>query len=93
MESEMVETAPDFALVEEHVALAECHVARQKEIVAEFRRAGHSTALAETLLAAFEQTLAMHLDHRDRMRAERAAAGKRGLILGARLTPPPKKKI
>jgi hypothetical protein len=64
-----------LALAEAHVALGERHVARQREIIAQFRLAGHSTALAESLLASFEETLVTHLDHRARIVAELAAGG------------------
>ena len=67
---------PDLlALAETHVALGERHVTRQKEIIAQFRLAGHPTALAESLLASFEETLVTHLDHRARIVAELAEGG------------------
>ena len=61
---------PELALADEHVALALQHVTRQKEIIDAFQRAGHPTALAEDLLVAFEDTLATHIQHRDRILAE-----------------------
>lgn len=67
--------SPDLALAEGHVDQGRRHVARQKEIIAELGLAGHPTALAETLLTSFEQTLVTHVEHRDRMLAELAAAG------------------
>jgi hypothetical protein len=60
----------DLALANSHVAEGERHIVRQREIIAEFQRAGHPTALAETLLGSFEQVLATHLAHRDRILAE-----------------------
>jgi hypothetical protein len=61
---------PDLAMTDAHIALGERHVARQKEIIAELRLAGHSTALAETLLISFEQSLVSHIEHHDRILAE-----------------------
>ena len=63
----------DLDLAEAHVAQGRHHIARQKEIIAELRLAGHSTVLAEQLLVAFKQTLASHLSHRDRILAEQRA--------------------
>jgi hypothetical protein len=60
----------DLDQAEAHVAQGRHHVARQKEIIAEFRLAGYSTTLAEQLLEAFEQTLVSHVSHRDRILAE-----------------------
>jgi hypothetical protein len=57
---------------EEHVALGEQHIARQREIVSELARDGHDTEMAETLLAQFENNQAMHTAHRDRLRRELA---------------------
>lgn len=68
----MADHPTDLALAEAHVAQGERHVARQKEIIAELRLAGRPTALAETLLASFEQALASHISHRDRILAEGA---------------------
>ena len=63
----MVCSQAERALVDEHVAEATQHIARQKEIIAQFQRAGHPTALAESLLELFEDTLALHLAHRQRL--------------------------
>jgi membrane glycosyltransferase len=59
----------DLAMANSHVALGERHIVRQREIIADFRRAGHPTALAEALLGSFEEVLATHLAHRDRILA------------------------
>jgi hypothetical protein len=67
---EMTDSA-DLAMANSHVALGQRHVIRQREIIAEFQRAGHSTTLAETLLGSFEEVLATHVAHRDRIIAER----------------------
>lgn len=67
--------SPELEMSEAHVAEGRRHVARQKEIIAELRYGGHPTELAESLLAAFEETLVTHLAHRDRILAEIAAGG------------------
>ena len=69
----MATLLPDLALADAHVAEGERHVVRQKEIIEELRLGGHSTALAESLLVSFEQTLASHHAHRDRILAELSA--------------------
>jgi endonuclease/exonuclease/phosphatase family metal-dependent hydrolase len=51
----------------EHVALGERHIARQHEIIAEIKLRGADPKEVERLLAAFEQSQAMHLSHRDRL--------------------------
>src|SRR5262245_51492100 len=57
----------DRALWEEHLTLAETHVAqgervvaRQHEIIAELARGGHDTASAVDLLASFQELLTLH---------------------------------
>ena len=71
----------DRALWEEHLTLAETHVAqgervvaRQHEIIAELARGGHDTASAVDLLASFQELLTLHKRDRDRLRAELGAA-------------------
>lgn len=61
--------SPELALADEHVALAMQHIARQKELIGELERDGHPIGLAEELLKLFEDTLASHIRHRDRLRA------------------------
>jgi hypothetical protein len=46
------------------------HVRRQRELVEWLRKAGHDTSKAAELLHMFEQTQALHVAHRDRLRAE-----------------------
>jgi len=70
MDREMLQK--HLAQAEEHVALGEHHVSRQREVVAELERAGHDTAEARRLLAHFEQMQKMHLADRDRIRHEMA---------------------
>jgi hypothetical protein len=59
-----------LALAERHVAEGEHRVARQRELVAELERAEHDVADARGLLSQFEELLAMHVEHRDRLRSE-----------------------
>jgi len=67
--------SPELALADAHVALAMQHIARQKEIIAEFALAGHPTALAADLLAAYEQAMVLHLLHRDRIMGRLSTVG------------------
>ncbi|MBV9434173.1 MAG: hypothetical protein JO137_20310 [Hyphomicrobiales bacterium] len=55
---------------EAHVAEGMRHVENQREIIANLERGGHDTFEAEWLLRTFEDTLAMHVAHRDRLRKE-----------------------
>lgn len=58
-----------LVMLERHVLLGERHIARQREIVADFHRKGLRTDLAEDLLALFEQMQVLHISHRDRIAA------------------------
>jgi len=52
------------------------HVKRQREILAELHKHGHDTLRAEELLSTFEETLALHIEDRDRLRKDlREASG------------------
>jgi len=69
--------AEDRAVVERHLAQAEAaikegtrHVQRQREIVASLQVDGHNPRQAEELLAIFEETLASHIEGRNRLRKE-----------------------
>ncbi|TIW61027.1 MAG: hypothetical protein E5V49_13125 [Mesorhizobium sp.] len=57
-----------LAVLEQHVLLGERHIARQREIVADFHDRGFRADLAEELLELFEQMQLLHIDHRDRLR-------------------------
>lgn len=61
-----------LALLEEHVAQGERHIARQRDLVDLLSRAGHDTEDARALLHEFEESQAMHLADRDRLRKELA---------------------
>ncbi len=56
-----------LAQAEEHIALGQHHIARQRELVAKLERAGSETTDARRLLANFETAQEMHLAHRDRV--------------------------
>lgn len=56
-----------LAMLEQHVLLGERHIARQREIVADFHHKGYRSDLAEELLSLFEQMQFLHVAHRDRI--------------------------
>jgi hypothetical protein len=56
-----------LAQVEEHVALGDRHLSRQREIIARLARGGHDTAAAVALLKQFEEIQELHCAHRDRL--------------------------
>ncbi len=67
----------DRAILEQRLAMAERHVARGEQIVAEQRervaameRDGHDSPQSRKLLAQFEAIQAMHIADRDRLRTE-----------------------
>ena len=63
----MTFSAADLRMADRHIARAEQHVARQEELVSWLRSRGHSTRVAEQLLADFQATLQQHRAHRDVM--------------------------
>jgi hypothetical protein len=63
-----------LATAERHVAEGEHHLARQRRLIAEMERDGHDTRSALELLSTLEQTQAMHVSHRDHIRAELGGA-------------------
>lgn len=60
---------------ERHVAEGERHIAGQKKIIAELGNDGHDQKAAIALLGQFEETQALYIADRDRLRAELAAIG------------------
>ncbi|TGP69458.1 hypothetical protein EN870_33410 [bacterium M00.F.Ca.ET.227.01.1.1] len=56
-----------LAMLEQHVLLGERHIARQREIVADFHHKGFRTDLAEELLSLFEKMEIVHVSHGDRL--------------------------
>jgi hypothetical protein len=59
-----------LAKAEQAVADSERHIARQKELIAELERDGHSGQAARELLAQFESVQAVHIAHRNRLRRD-----------------------
>jgi hypothetical protein len=53
------------------------HVERQRQIVAQLERDGHDSTGARELLGTLEQSLALHIDDRDRLRKELGQAQRR----------------
>lgn len=64
-----------LALLEEQVAQGERHIERQRDLVELLSRGGYDTADARALLQEFEESQAMHLADRDRLRAELGEQG------------------
>lgn len=71
----------DRALIQDHLAMAERHVAegeehldRQTALIAELERDGHDSRTARDLLGTLKESLALHIADRDRLRRELAAA-------------------
>jgi len=68
------------AMVEEHLQLAEKHVAQgdqhladQRELIFQMERDGHDTTEARRLLRQFEELQELHIADRDRLRQEKAS--------------------
>jgi hypothetical protein len=59
-----------LAQAEQHVALGDQQVARQRALVAELERDGHDTQSSRDLLEQFEEMQKLHIANRDRLRAE-----------------------
>ena len=59
---------PELELARRQVREAEEHVARQREIVDRLPPSGEVAEIARTLLADYEETLALHRAHLDRLR-------------------------
>ena len=64
-----------LALAERHVAQGEDHIRRQREIVDQLTRNGHIEYVqnARELLAQFEELQALHVGDRDRLKGELSA--------------------
>jgi hypothetical protein len=63
----MAFSAADLQMVDDHIALGEKHVTRQRELLAWLKSRGHPTDIAEDLLTEFEATLDQHRLHREQM--------------------------
>lgn len=57
------------AMAERHVRDGEARVARQREVVLQLRAQGRDSRLAEALLAQFEDILAAHKVHLQRLKS------------------------
>jgi hypothetical protein len=69
----------DKAMILEHLALAERHIAQgrrtiahQKQIILDLKNGGHDTTMARSLLASFKDIQKMHIADRDRLKKELA---------------------
>jgi hypothetical protein len=63
-------------LAERHVVDGERHLSRQRELIGELERDGHLAAVerARALLVAMEQSQALHVVSRDRLRERLASS-------------------
>ena len=68
MDREMLQE--HLAQAERHISEGECHIARQREIIAELDGSGQYWQIALDLLHQFEQLQALHIADRDRLRKE-----------------------
>jgi hypothetical protein len=59
-----------LAKAERHIALSDKHIARQIEIIDKLKSAGHSIALALSILDTFRTMRAARVAHRDTIRKE-----------------------
>jgi hypothetical protein len=57
-----------LAMAERYVVDGERHVDRQRELIGELKRDGHDTVLATQLLRSLEESQALHIADRDRLR-------------------------
>lgn len=74
--------ASNLALLRDHLAIAERHVAsgnrvvtRQRRLVSKLEADGHDTREAQALLARFEDLQALHIADRDRLIDELKSSG------------------
>ena len=72
--------ALNIAILQDHLAMAERHVASgnrvitRRQLINQLEAGGHDTALAQSLLARFEGSQALHLADRDRLINELSSA-------------------
>jgi hypothetical protein len=59
-----------LAEAQRHVAEGAARIGRQRQLIIELGRDGHSSDAAEDLLRSFERIQKSHLAHRDRIREE-----------------------
>ena len=68
----MTNAETEVVMARRHVRDGEAHVARQRETVAKLREGGHPIAIAEALLATFEDALLTHKNHLARITGEQS---------------------
>jgi hypothetical protein len=59
-----------LAQAEEHIAMGDKNIARQREVIVQLERDGHDTASARNFLREFEQLQPMHIAERERLLRE-----------------------
>ena len=59
-----------LSIVQRHVDAGAACLTRQRALIARLKGRGISSATAEHLLVSFLRLQALHVDHRDRLRAE-----------------------
>ena len=60
----------DLAEAEADVLQGARHLEQQHKVISELERDGHDTLQAKELLVTFEKSMALHVEHRDRLRKE-----------------------
>ena len=70
----------DLEMADRHSAEGERHIARQEQIVTEFRLSGYPMEDANELLRHFNETLASHRTHRDAIAAALEDARRGGTL-------------
>jgi hypothetical protein len=63
-----------LAQAERHIALGEERICRQRDLIASLERGGYDLTLARNLLHTYEQSQALHLADRARIRSALAKA-------------------
>ena len=63
----MAYTAAELKMVDDHIAQGERHIIQQEDLIARLKSHSLPTAEAELLLDEFRSTLALHLEHRNRI--------------------------
>ena len=76
-----------LAEAERHVAEGEALVARQRDLIRKLERDGHGTRAARLFLKSLEETQALHIADRDRVRAQFRRAEKAPREKATRIPP------
>ena len=77
-----------LAQAERHVEEGEAHIARQRDLIRKLERDGHGTRAARLFLRSLEETQALHVADRERVRAEFRRAAKAPREKAPRIPPP-----